>query len=418
MAENNTITVNFGYNNVKEYPIINDVYPHYLVETKKEPHGWIYYDFLKSGKRECTHERLLINPYGGCGGIECVMCYTKALGSYYRTFWKNKVVAVCKDYDQVIDKYLSRLYSASCGYLSPTTDPFQNLETKYFLSEKIIDTFTKYDLPIESITKKASNIPDRVFKLIELQSYKHSFTQFTILTPDNEILKKLSPGGDTFDIQIKGISRAANHDIRNIVCRIDPIFPYLTDKKEDIGYIMEAAKNSGANHVIMSCVDIPKRIQSQLFDAIEDLTDIDNFKKLYKNDQIVSGDLNANMEYRNKLFSMGKDLATKNKLTFSLCMEFFKTKENGKIVYKGLNDKYMTSTACEGINTPIYFRNSLDETFKPFSAISECNGNCLNHAKNIPNNTCKGDCNNDMFRNARGLKLLHYRKLGKDEFKI
>ena len=60
--------------NNKIYKVIEHPYPHILVDSKKEIHGWFY--SKNSGRRECTSERLLINPYNGCS-FNCFFCYAR-----------------------------------------------------------------------------------------------------------------------------------------------------------------------------------------------------------------------------------------------------------------------------------------------------------------------------------------------------
>jgi len=117
--------------NKREYEVIEEPEKHILIFTKKELHGWW------PGKRECTSERMLINPYNGCG-IGCFFCYTLAFPGYFQIFREKGIITVAKDFDRVVAKQLDSIDIASCGYLSPVTDPFQPLNEKYHLSEKII----------------------------------------------------------------------------------------------------------------------------------------------------------------------------------------------------------------------------------------------------------------------------------------
>lgn len=408
------IKVKFGQY-TKDYDLIPEPHPHFLVNSNKEMHGWTFYDYQKNGLRECSQERLLINPYNGCA-VDCIMCYTKTMGGYFQTFWSERQagrkgpIAVFENYDKVIEKQLSKLYIATCGYVSPITDPFQPIENKYHLSEKIFGVFSKLDLPCEFITKMGKNVPDRVYELISSHPYKHSFCQYTILTNHNDILREISPIASKYEEQLAAISRANEFGIKNIVARLDPIFPFATDDPNDINIMMKDIKNAGGTHVIMSCVDIPRGLRVTFFELIEKISNINEIKKLYKNDQVISGDLNASLKYRHKLFQKGRELAAKNNLTFSMCMEFEKYQKNNEDWYKGFNDLYMTSPACEGIEIPIYYRTSLKEKFRPFSKISNCNGNCLEFAKKGSKALCKGDCKIPTLQKAGGLTLKDYRQ--------
>src|SRR3972149_523298 len=101
--------------------------PHVLVNSRKQLHGWW------PGKRECTSERLLINPYGGCSH-GCAFCYAQSFWGYFQMHRRTGVAAVYRDFDRAIAQQLDSLRIAACGYLSPTTRPFQPLEVRYPLS--------------------------------------------------------------------------------------------------------------------------------------------------------------------------------------------------------------------------------------------------------------------------------------------
>lgn len=409
----NTIKIRFMSGIEKEFGVITDPVAHYVVESIKQLHGWFNYNFQESGKRECSQERMLLNPYNGCS-VGCYFCYTKNMGSYFKAFWDDPLhpVAVFKDFDLVVAKQLSRLNVSSCAYISPTTDPFQTLEGTYHLSEKLIRVFLENGLPAEFITKKGSNVPDSVFEMIAAHPYRHSFCQFTCFTNKDDVLKRVTFDADTFDAQCKAIERARNFGVENVIARFDPIIPTVTDDLESLREMFERVAAAGATHVIMSSLDIPSKRKRDFYGFLGKLTDIKMIESLYENNgQMVGRDLNATMEYRRDLFSLGKNLATKNGLTFSLCMEFEVTTKNGATWHRGLNEDFMTSTACEKVEIPIYWRKSLKEQFKPLSLTSKCDGNCLNHAKGFGN--CDGACNCTAFMEARSLELKDYRECGK-----
>ncbi|MCM8794094.1 MAG: hypothetical protein NC898_06550, partial [Candidatus Omnitrophica bacterium] len=272
---------------------------HVLINTKKELHGWY------PGKRECTGERLLINPYNGCS-VGCFYCYARALPGYFEIFHQKNIIFVCKDFDKVISRQLDSLNIASCGYLSPVTDPFQVLEDLYRLSEKIIEEFVKRNIPIEFITK--CRIPERVIDLIKLQ--KHSFGQVSILTIRENLRKILAPGGATTEELFDNLRRLSKQGIFS-VCRVDPIFPFITDKKEDLSELIERAIDCGAKHIIASVLDIPLRIKNFVLYKIKKYFGFkiyEEYISLYKE---KIGYLNAKIDYRRRIFTFLREFCDK-----------------------------------------------------------------------------------------------------------
>ncbi|NIM02582.1 hypothetical protein GTN66_00275 [bacterium] len=342
----------------KAHEVIEKPQKHVLLPTKKQLHGWW------PGKRECTSERMLVNPYNGCG-IGCFFCYSLAFPGHFQTFRKEKVIIVAKDFDRIVSDQLDSIDVASCGYLSPVTDPFQPVNNLYHLSEKIIRVFVERNIPIEFITK--AEIPEEAIELIEQQ--KHSFGQVSFLTTNENLRKVLVPGGASNSSLFRNLERMAKKAIY-AVCRIDPIFPYLTDKKSNFRQLINRAKDSGAKHIIASMLDIPIKIHKEILDKLKDYfgpgTEFD-YRKLYVEN--IDGYLNAKTDYRKKVFDVLRNICENLDMTFALCMEY--ELADGKP--RGLNREFTNSTNCEGIDIPIYRREK--EKFVP--AI-DCPGNCLN----------------------------------------
>ncbi len=351
--------------NNQEYNLLNEPVKHVLLPTKKELHGWY------PGKRECTAERLLVNPYNGCG-INCFYCYARALPGYFEIFRQQGIVFVAENFDRTVAKQLNSLNVAACGYLSPVTDPFQVLNEKYHLSEKIIRIFVERNIPIEFITK--ARIPDQVIGLISRQ--KHSFGQVSILTANEKLRKILAPNGASVDELFGNLERMAKENIHN-VCRIDPVFPYLTDDKRNLSEIVERAKSSGAKHIVTSILDLPVKIAGDILEKIKKYFGTGmkwDYQNLYT-ERI--GCLNAKIDYRKKIFTFLRELCDKKGLTFALCMEYEVVPRlqitDYKLQIRGLNREFMSSLNCEGINIPVYIR-----TNGQLEQATDCQGNCLN----------------------------------------
>ncbi|MDI6892837.1 MAG: radical SAM protein [Actinomycetota bacterium] len=342
---------------VKVFDVIAEPAPHIIVEgSRKELHGWW------SGKRECTAERMLINPYNGCTH-NCPFCYARAFWGYFQLFHERGVVTVFKDFDMAIAHQLDGIDVASCGYLSPVTDPFQLVNDKYRLSEKIIREFVFRNIPIEFVTKGA--ISDEAIELVRGQ--KHSFGQVSILTLDENLRKHLVPGGASTRTLFDNLRRLSAAGVY-AVCRVDPVIPNLTDGEDHLRALIKKAASFGARHIVASCLDIPWKIKK---DAMEALSIINSaipglYSRLYTED--IGGYLNADIRYRRRLFSVLRRICDGVGLTFSLCMEYELV--GGRPM--GLNREFMSSFNCEGMDVPIYVRKG--DHFEP---VTDCRGNCL-----------------------------------------
>jgi DNA repair photolyase len=343
--------------NRREYEVIEEPQPHILVSTRKQLHGWW------PGKRECTSERMLINPYNGCG-IGCFFCYARAFPGYFRSFRDYGIITVAKDFDQVVVEQLDSVDIATCGYLSPVTDPFQSLNAKYHLSEKIIKVFVERNIPIEFITK--ASIPGEVIDLIKQQS--HSFGQVSILTLNEDLRKIVVPRGAATDLLLQNLEKLSQAGIF-AVCRIDPIFPYLTDKIKELAELIERVKSHGVSHIVASILDIPIKIKADVFSTIKKFFGSAlewDYQRLYREN--IDGYLNAHINYRKRIFDRLRNACERKNLTFALCMEYEIKK--GEVI--GLNQEFMSSRNCEGIDIPLYKREG-----RKFYPAVDCAGDCL-----------------------------------------
>ena len=369
---------------------------HALTYSEKELHSW------PKGKRECTSQRFLINHYFGCSH-DCFFCYANHMPYLYtEKFRKEGVITVFQDYDKVIAKQLDSIDIAVQGYLSPMSDPFQPINQRYKLSEKIIYEFVKRNIPITIVTK--GKVSNEALELLATQ--KHSTLQVSILTPHEDLRKKMMNAVSTKTL-FENIERASEKGIY-CICRIDPILPFVTDNKKDLETLVMLAKESGASHIIASYMKIPVKASEECKKSmLNKLYELNpkppiDYEKLYEEKEIAGGYIHIPAHIRKRTFFVLRNLCKKYGLSFSLCMEF----ENGV----GMNKEFMLNcTSCEGINVPIYVRKS-DEYYidaygkkrRKFVPLKKnCNFNCLK---------CSLKCELSLLQSL-GLTLRHFQKL-------
>jgi DNA repair photolyase len=342
---------------IREFEVLQEPYPHILVESKKELHGWW------KGKRECTGERMLINPYNGCS-VGCMFCYARALPAPYFRLWNDEgIVTVCKDFDRVVSDQLDSIGVASCGYLSPVSDPFQQVESRYGLSERIIEEFVRRNIPVQFTTKCVP--PDPVVRTMREQ--EHSFCQFSFVTGREDLRSRLMTGGASVDDLFGAMERASIAGLPAVM-RIDPVIPYLTDSRRELESLLDRGVGSGARHIVTSVMDIPAKLSKEVFANFSEfgvgLTY--DLSKLYT--EHIDGYLHAAIDYRKRVFDLLRDLCEGRGVTLGLCMEYEVV--GGKPV--GLNETFMSSSNCEGADIPIYRRAG--DRFVPAAS---CDGACL-----------------------------------------
>ncbi len=321
-------------------------------------------------RRECTAERFLLNPYSGCQ-IACPYCYTRGYSGRFFDFWSRGILTVYTNYPERVRKTLERLYYGATGYLSPSTDPFQPVNQKYKLSEKLIQIFLEYNLPVEVVTKRSPS--KEAISLIS--KHRRSFFQISILTTDTRKSRKLAPLGSPPAELLKAMEEIAKKGTY-LVARIDPIIPGINDEEKELNRLVRKIKEAGAKHIVTSVLDIPIKASHEVVRSLDRLFPEAKFEKLFMELYVekIGGYLHANINYRKKIFSALRQMATENGLTFALCMEFERIKNECGVALKGLNEEFATSKHCEGAETPLFYRTSLKE---PFKEVERCDGNCL-----------------------------------------
>jgi len=388
----NSVSAKIG-GKTKQFTVIPHPAPHIGVSAKKELHGWW------PGKRECTGERMLVNPYNGCG-FGCLYCYANAMNwGYFKLYRREGLVTVFEGMDRNIARQLDSIDVAACGYLSPVTDPFQPVNSRHRLSERIARAFTERGIPIDVVTKGV--IPDEVIRL--LAQNRHSFAQVSITTANEALRRRLSasqgPSTDDLFYNLTRVSSWPCEDRPKVhaVCRIDPILPLITDDRQELKHLIQRAKLCGADHVVASCVDIPIHVAKQMFAAFYSLNNAPelSYESLFS--ERIDGSLHANIEYRRALFSYIRELCVQNELSFALCMEFEQVDSetmvktaSGKlriVKSRGLNGEFMTGCSnCEGSDIPIYVRDNSGRS----GYYVDNKGNC--RPKFAPAAPCDGAC--------------------------
>jgi len=391
-----TVSLQFG-RKTTHYEVIHVPVPHILVASAKELHGW-WNGLAPYGNRECTAEKLLINPYNGCSH-HCLFCYSHALGGYFTLFRERGVVTVFKDFDKQVESQLDGLRVASCGYLSPVSDPFQPINARYELSEKIIKAMVNRNIPVHVTTK--GRISEPALHLLKRQ--EHAYGEVSLLTLDEEKRQRLMAGGAVTDELLRNIERLANAG-KFAVCRIDPIIPFVTDSREELDAAVREAVKAGAGQIITSCLDIPVQLRTKLIGELARRFGVpeQRFARLYT--ELMSGRLHATLEYRQKLFSTMRAICDRNRVPMSLCMEF---ESLGGRRVRGLNEVYMSSYNCTGRNVPLYVRSGSGRWFEP---VEGCRGNCVK---------CHGlerapACAIPELQRAGAWKLKDYRRWSKE----
>jgi len=345
-------------------------FPHIFLDKGKPLQGWYKNASDKIRPRPCFTEAILTQPYGGYCPLSCAFCYVN-LG--IRGYRSTKCVTVCKDYPEQVQKQISKWFIGSSFYITPFHEPFNCLEPIYGISQKISTLAVDLGLPIFFLSRLV--YPDWAIELLRLNPY--SYAQKSIITSNATLHKKLSPKSATLEEQYHDISKLALQGIY-VSIQVNPVFLGITDE-EDILKLIRNLGKAGANHIIVKFVEVPLFSWKLFLSNVEKRFGIES-KKRIENLLIENQGSQKTIpeQERRKLHNLFLNEAREHGMTYATCYEY---DSSGKT---SIGKEFCTADQCHGKAVPIFYRNNLNEKFKPFDVCEKtgclyCRGKLCQH---------------------------------------
>lgn len=167
--------------------------------------------------------------------------------------------------------------------MGTNTDPYQRAEGKYKLTSRIIETLTEYRNPFSILTKGTLILRD--LPLLEAAAQVTDVsTSFSIPTFDDEVWRKSEPGTPHPRKRMEAVARLNRAGIPCGVL-IAPILPGISDRKDQIREVIDAALEAGATHVYPILLHLRPGVKEVymewLADAYPNL--VTSYEELYRN---------------------------------------------------------------------------------------------------------------------------------------
>ena len=274
---------------------------------------------VKTGQNH-YESKILVNPYHGCSH-NCLFCpandgfLKRKAFDEYRT--KN-IIYVIENIVEHVDSFAtSNSNPNKVVHLSPVADPFQPAEDIYHLSRDIIDYCYENRIPVAICTK--GNLPVQIIE--KIKNIPRSFVQISIPTIKlNEHKLVVRGDGADIDMLLSIIDLLIENGI-NVVVRIDPIYPYLTDDIKDFEELVIKMKEKQVSYILSSCADIiPDALEREktFLESIEkDL--YEKYINLYKDK--IQNRFHASYDYRIMLFNKQKKVCQKHNVSYGITWE-------------------------------------------------------------------------------------------------
>ncbi len=162
-----------------------------------------------------------INPYIGCTHA-CIYCYahyyTKLRG--YSEPWGSYIYVKVNAPD-LLSREIRRK-KRGVVYLSSLTDPYQNIESRYELTRKILDILMRNGWPVIIQTKSPLVLRD-----IDIIGNMEANVGFTIITLDENLRKLFEPHAPPVSDRIDALMKLKEEGIRTFTF-IGPILPKMS----------------------------------------------------------------------------------------------------------------------------------------------------------------------------------------------
>ena len=165
-----------------------------------------------------------INPYTGCAH-GCIYCYARFMcryGGHLGEPW-GSFVDVKINSPQVSRKDLSKNQKGRI-FLSSVTDPYQPLESRYLLTQKILQAIKDFNYPVSLFTK--SSLAQRDLKIISQIKDAEFWASISLLEKDRRILE---PNASPIEERLKTLKLFSEAGVPAYAF-LGPILPEITTR--------------------------------------------------------------------------------------------------------------------------------------------------------------------------------------------
>ena len=232
-----------------------------------------------------------INPYIGCE-FACKYCYASYLSNLVKEDndkW-GQFVYVKKNAIELIKKELGKMilnYQTPNIMLSSATDPYQYVEAKEKITQKILKTFIEFNFKGQLMCLTKSPMILRDIDL--LKEVKNLTVSFSICHNNEKIKNFFEPNTPSINSRFNALKIFNKRGFKTCIF-IAPILPYYENHINELEELFKKIKDSGTNNVVCdllnlygnmtrykNCLKTSIKAQKLYFDRA---TDKEYFKKM------------------------------------------------------------------------------------------------------------------------------------------
>ena len=201
-----------------------------------------------------------VNPYRGCFHA-CAYCYARPSHEYLSlgagSDFERKIMVKRNAAELLREAFEKKSWRGEHIVFSGITDCYQPLEARLAITRSCLEVCVEYRNPAGFITK--SPIIERDLDLlVELTRIASCRVSVSIPFWNPEVARAIEPFVTTPARRMKIVEALAKAGVR-VGVSVSPIVPGLND--EDIGDVLEAARDAGATHAFFVLLRLPGAVK-------------------------------------------------------------------------------------------------------------------------------------------------------------
>ena len=226
-----------------------------------------------------------VNPFRGCQ-LGCAYCYAR----YTHEFLGHADPA---EFERTI--YVKRIGDASLlaslrrardsgleVAIGTATDPYQPAELKFKVTKRVLEGALRVPGLRLGITTKSTLIARDLDLLTEVAQVSQLWVNFSIITLDADLARKLEPQAPRPDLRLRTMSRLARAGVATRLF-VMPILPGLTDGDRTLGPLLEAAGEAGCREARWNVLFLRGGTREGFFKCVKEEFSwlVDRYRRLY-----------------------------------------------------------------------------------------------------------------------------------------
>ena len=184
-----------------------------------------------------------MNLYRGCSH-RCIYCDSRSNCYHIENF---DLVRGKENALYILEQELSKKRKKGIIGIGSMSDTYNPLEKEYEQTRGALKLISKYGFGV-SIDTKSDLILRDIVLLKEINSKNNVIIKFTITTPNDELSKIIEPNVCISSKRLQAIKILSDNGIFTGIM-MNPMLPFITDKEEDIRYLVKLAYENGAKFI-------------------------------------------------------------------------------------------------------------------------------------------------------------------------